>query len=72
MALIPFRVSGPAADASLEERIIQIGCYTLVIKQVRCKSAALDCNQAYPVLFFPFPAVEASSSASSPTGYSAT
>ena len=59
MAMIPFRVSGPAADVSLEERIIQIGCYTLVIKQVCCGSAAIDCNQAYLVLLLPFSAVEA-------------
>ena len=43
MAMVLFRVSGPAADVSLDERIFQIGCYTLVIKQVRC-GAALDCN----------------------------
>lgn len=33
MAMVPFRVSGAAADQSLEQRLFQIGPYTLHIKQ---------------------------------------
>ncbi len=33
MAVVPFRVSGAAADQSLEQRLFQIGPYTLFIKQ---------------------------------------
>ena len=33
MAVVPFRVSGAAADQSLEQRLFQIGPYALFIKQ---------------------------------------
>jgi len=33
MAVVPYRVSGAAADQSLEQRLFQIGPYTIFIKQ---------------------------------------
>ena len=41
MAMVPFRVSGAAADQSLELRLFQIGPYTIFIKQNPKVSAAL-------------------------------
>ena len=44
MALVPFRVSGPAAGQALEQRLFQIGGHTLSIRQdpkVCCKFARL-------------------------------
>lgn len=39
--MVPFRVSGAAADQSLELRLFQIGPYTIFIKQNPKVSAAL-------------------------------
>ena len=33
MAVVPFRVSGAAADQTLEQRLFQIGPHTIFIKQ---------------------------------------
>ena len=42
MALVPFRVSGPAADQTVEQRIFQIGQYTVYIDQDVHKSGSLQ------------------------------
>ena len=42
MALVPFRVSGAAADQTLEHRLFQIGQHTLRIDQDVHKSSSLQ------------------------------
>ena len=42
MALVPFRVSGAAADQTLEHRLFQIGQHTLRIDQDVHKSGSLQ------------------------------
>ena len=42
MALVPFRVSGAAADQTLEHRLFQIGQHTLRIAQDVHKSSSLQ------------------------------
>lgn len=42
MALVPFRVSGAAADQTTEHRIFQIGQHTLRIDQDVHKSSSLQ------------------------------
>lgn len=42
MALVPFRVSGAAADQTLEHRIFQIGQHTIRIDQDVHKSGSLQ------------------------------
>lgn len=42
MALVPFRVSGAAADQTLEHRLFQIGHHTIRIDQDVHKSGSLQ------------------------------
>lgn len=42
MALVPFRVSGAAADQTLEHRLFQIGQHTIRIDQDVHKSGSLQ------------------------------
>ncbi|KAK9815052.1 hypothetical protein WJX73_005953 [Symbiochloris irregularis] len=46
MALVPFRVSGPAADQSLQVRTMQLGGYAIRITQDQQASASLQPLQA--------------------------
>ena len=41
MALVPFRVSGRAADQALEERLMQFGPHLVTIEQVKFICMAL-------------------------------
>ena len=42
MALVPFRVSGPASDQTVEQRIFQIGQYSIYINQDVHSSGSLQ------------------------------
>ena len=48
MALVPFRVSGAAADQTLEHRIFQIGQHTIKIDQDVHKSGSLQAVGGLP------------------------
>lgn len=42
MALVPFRVSGAAADQTLEHRLFQIGTFTVQVDQDNKSSGSLQ------------------------------
>ena len=42
MALVPFRVSGAAADQTLEHRLFQIGVFTIQVDQDNKSSGSLQ------------------------------
>ena len=45
--IVPFRVSGPGADQTLEHRLFQIGGHTVAIRQDPTVGVVLDLSQVH-------------------------